>query len=185
GNYTWSHFADAQPPRYQYFPGANGIIDRRPIGFPIAKDLTDEYTLADGDQRHRANVNGIWDIGKGIQVSGLYFYGSGNRFGTSSGVDRRDQQMGDQRVLADGSIMPRNAIVGKPTHRVDMRLQKRISLHGRRPIDGLFEVFNVFNHANYGSYTTNFANAAYAKPAFNTNIAYQPREVQLGFRLAF
>ena len=92
---------------------------------------------------------------------------------------------GPNRLRADGSIVPRNNLVGRPLHRVDMRLQKRISLHGRRSIDGLFEVFNVFNHANYGSYTTNFANAAYGKPAFNTNIAYQPREVQLGFRLAF
>ncbi len=185
GVYTLSWFRDAQPPRYQYFLGSNGIIDRRPIGFTVQPDLTDEYTLADGDQRHRANVNGIWDLGYGVQLSGLYFYGSGARFQTSSGVDRRDQQMGDQRVLADGSIMPRNAIVGKPVHRVDMRLQKRIALGGHRSIDGLFEMFNVFNHANYGSYTTNRANAAYGQPAFNSNIAYQPRELQFGFRLAF
>jgi hypothetical protein len=41
------------------------------------------------------------------------------------------------------------------------------------------------NHANYGSYTTNASNAAFGQPAFNANIAYQPRELQLGFRLAF
>ena len=92
--------------------------------------------------------------------------------------------MGDQRVLADGLIMPRNDIVGKPIHRVDMRLQKKISLGGHRSIDGLFEMFNVLNHANYGSYTINKSNAAYGKPAFNGNIAYQPRELQLGFGLA-
>jgi hypothetical protein len=124
-------------------------------------------------------------MGHGLQLSGLYFFGSGARFLTSSGVDRRDQQMGDQRVLADGSIMPRNSLVGKPIHRVDMRVQKRIALGGHRSIDGLFEVFNLFNHVNYGSYTTNRANAAYGQPAFNANIAYQPRELQLGFRLAF
>jgi len=40
-------------------------------------------------------------------------------------------------------------------------------------------VFNVFNHANYGSYTTNENNANYGKPSFNSNLAYQPRMLQL------
>ena len=47
------------------------------------------------------------------------------------------------------------------------------------------ELYNLFNHANYGSYTTQQSNAAYGRPAFNSNVAYQPRIVQLGFRLAF
>jgi len=34
--------------------------------------------------RQRAVVNGIWDIGQGVQVSGVYFFGSGERFRTSS-----------------------------------------------------------------------------------------------------
>jgi hypothetical protein len=46
-------------------------------------------------------------------------------------------------------------------------------------------VFNLFNHANYGSYTINESNANYGQPAANTNLAYQPRMVQLGFRTTF
>ena len=83
-------------------------------------------------------------------------------------------------------LLDRAQLVGKPLHRVDMRLQKRISLGGRRNIDGMFEVFNLFNHANYGSYTTTFSNAAsYGKPSGNLATAYQPRILQLGFHLAF
>ena len=83
-------------------------------------------------------------------------------------------------------LLDRAQLVGKPLHRVDMRLQKRISLGGRRNIDGMFEVFNLFNHANYGSYTTTFSNAVnYGKPSFNTATAYQPRILQLGFHIAF
>jgi hypothetical protein len=48
---------------------------------------------------------------------------------------------------------------------------------------GVVEVFTLFNHANYGTYVTQESNAAYGKPAFNSNIAYQPRTLQLGFRL--
>jgi hypothetical protein len=46
-------------------------------------------------------------------------------------------------------------------------------------------VFNVFNHANYGAYTTVETNRNYGQPAQNTNVAYQPRMMQLGFRLTF
>ena len=49
----------------------------------------------------------------------------------------------------------------------------------------MIEVFNVFNHENFGSYTTAGATRLYGQPSFNANIAYQPRIVQLGFRLAF
>ena len=82
--------------------------------------------------------------------------------------------------------LDRAQLVGKPIHRVDMRLQKRISLGERRNLDGIIEVFNIFNHANYGSYTTTFSNAAnYGKPSFNQATAYQPRILQLGFHFAF
>ena len=83
-------------------------------------------------------------------------------------------------------LLDRAQFVGKPIHRVDMRLQKRISLGGKRNMDGLIEVFNIFNHANYGSYTTTFSNAAnYGTPSFNAATAYQPRILQLGFHIGF
>jgi hypothetical protein len=125
-------------------------------------------------------------MGAGFQLSGLYFYGSGERFDTDTGVDRRDQGgSGEQRLRADGSIMPRNAIVGGPIHRVDLRLQKRLSLGGNRSVAGILEIFNLFNHANYGSYTTNESSSSYSQPAYNSNIAYQARMMQLGFRIVF
>ncbi len=158
-----------------------------------------EYTLAGstsgggfqqgGDQRQRAVLNGIWDIGRGVQLSGVYFFGSGERFRTTFGSDIRDEAGGSpvtlQRYRRDGTIVPREGLVGQPIHRVDMRLQKRIPLGERRQVFGIFEVFNLFNHANYGSYTTNENNANYGKPSFNDNLAYQPRMLQLGFRTTF
>jgi hypothetical protein len=46
-------------------------------------------------------------------------------------------------------------------------------------------VFNLLNHENFGSYTTVESNANYGRPEANPNVAYQPRMLQLGFRLAF
>ena len=81
--------------------------------------------------------------------------------------------------------MPRNNLVGKPIHRVDLRVQRRFGLGGRAGVDGILEVFNLFNHENYGSYVTAESNRNYGKPSFNNKVAYQPRMLQLGFRVAF
>ena len=185
-NYTLSGFWDANYVRDQFYIGDDGFIARRPIGFALARDLGGEYTLAAGDQRHRAIVNGIWDLGYDVQLSGIYFFASGERRLTNTGQDLR-QQGGvgaEQRLRGDGTIVPRNTLVGDPIHRVDLRLQKRVVL-GRATLAGLVEVFNLFDHANHGSYVTNESNAQYGRPASNANIAYQPRMLQLGFRTTF
>ena len=171
--YTLGFFKDGLPVRPQWYLGPDGVMARRDVGFPLAADLGGAYGYAGsdvgggfgqaGDQRHRAVLNGVWDIGYGVQVSGIYFYGSGERFATNTGVDRRGEganAASELRLRADGTIIPRAAIVGEPIHRFDIRLQKRLALGPRMTIDGLFEVYNLFNHANYGSYTTNESNAA-------------------------
>jgi hypothetical protein len=91
------------------------------------------------------------------------------------------------QTTADGRfLVDRSQLVGKPIHRVDMRIQKRINLGGRRNLEGMVEVFNILNHQNYGSYTTTFSNAAnYGKPAFNSATAYLPRILQLGVHFTF
>ena len=157
-----------------------------PLAFNLAPDLGGDYTLAATDQRHRAVFNGIWELGYGFQLSGLYFYGSGYRFATSWGGDLRNLgNAGAARLRTNGTIVPRNNLVGEPIHRVDMRIQRRFRIAGRAGVDGILEVFNLFNHENYGSYTTVEPNAQYGTPSFNNNVAYQPRILQLGFRSTF
>ncbi len=140
-----------------------------------------------GDQRHRAVLNGVWDLGLGIQASGIYFYGSGERFATVTGQDRLDEgsvAASEQRLNANGTILPRAGIVGRPIHRLDTRVQKRIRA-GHLTLDGMFEVFNLFNHENFGSYVGNASSPLFGQPSFNGNVAYQPRMMQLGFRIGF
>ena len=153
----------------------------------MAKDIAGEYGLAATDQRHRAVFNGIYAPGFGIQVSGLYFYGSGARMAKRYGSDIRDvgfNLMATQRLRPDGSFIPRNNFVGLPIHRVDLRVQKSIVLGGRT-ISGIVDVFNVFDRANYGSYTLTETSASDGKPSYNSNLAYQARMLQFGVRLAF
>ena len=185
GTYTLSFLKDDNGTPCQIVPQADGPVCE-PITFALQPDLGNEYGYAVNDQRHRAVLNGIWQMGGGFQLSGLYFFGSGERRATTFGGDRRNQGGGASgRVRPDGTIVPRNNFVGEPIHRVDMRVMKQFSLGGNRTIEGGLEVFNVFNHENYGSYTTAESNRNYGRPEFNNNNAYRSRSMQLGFRFAF
>jgi hypothetical protein len=186
GNYTLSMLRDAGPgPRQR---GASGLPE--PVPFPVASDFGGDYVQSAGDQRHRAVLNGIWEVGLGFQVSGLYFYGSGERLETRYGVDLRGigtsaSNSCECRLRPDGTIAPRNNFVGEPVHRLDVRLQRRFRLGGRAAIDGILELFNALNHANFGSYNTNEVQANYGRPSQSNLVAYAPRMLQLGFRFAF
>jgi hypothetical protein len=195
--YTLAFFKDGLPPRQQWYLDSNGVLAHRPVGFQLAPDLGGDYDYAGsnvgggfgqaGDQRHRAVLNGVWDLGMGVKDSGSYVCGSGERFQTLTGRDRRDEggtNASEQRLLADGTIIRRNGIVGSAIHRVDTRLQKRVRA-GHVTLDGMFEVFNLFNHKNFGSYVTNVSAQNYGQPTFNANLAYQPRMMQLGVRVGF
>lgn len=174
--YTLSKFTDFYPQPYS---------GRSVVPFPVAPDLGNEWALAEGDQRHRAVFNTIWDFGHGLQLSGLYHFGSGQRFLTNYGADLRSSGNYSLRLRPDGTLVPRAAIVGEPIHRVDLRALKRFRLYRRTTVEGSIEVFNVFNHANYGSYVTAEANPLYGQPTQNIGAAYQPRMAQVGFRVTF
>jgi len=149
-------------------------------------DIGNQRSLTFTDQRHRAVVNGIYDVGHGFQVSGIYFYGSGLRDQIVCGCDARGLQIGSiDRLRLNGTIIPRDSFVGQPIHRVEMRLLQRIPLHGKANLAGSLEVFNLFNRKNYGAYTLNESSSQFGNPASSTNLSYAPRTVQLGFRFTF
>jgi hypothetical protein len=182
--YTLSGFWDATNVyRADQFPAI-------PPGFVPAPDIGGEYSLAVGDQRHRAVFNGIWEPGYGFVISGLYFFGSGLRYATTYGGDLRNTgNVSSGRLRPDGTIVPRNDLVGAANHRVDLRVQKRFGIVGRAGVEGFAELFNVFNHANYGAYVTAESNARYGQPTTGSTtaglIAYGPRVGQLGVRFTF
>ena len=180
--YTLSALRDADPSPIQW----NGSTFEA-VPFKTQPDLGGEYGLAATDQRHRAVFNGVWER-SGFQVSGLYFFGSGYRFHTNWGTDLR--QIGGARPNAlrlrpNGTIVTRNNFVGKPIHRVDLRIQQRVPLRGRAGIDAILEVFNVFNHTNYGRFVTSENSSNYGRPQQSSLASYAPRTLQLGFRFAF
>ena len=181
GNYLVSRIKDSLPNPVSGLTG--------PVSFRVAPDLGEEYGPAETDQRHRTTLNAIWDVGYGFQVSGLVFYASGQRLQANPGnTDVRDLgATGDypSRRRSNGDLVPRNGIKGPDHRRVDVRLQQRIPIGPRLRLDGQLEIFNVFNRFNYSTIQLNELNILYGQPVENNNIAYRPRVLQLGFRLAF
>ncbi len=155
------------------------------VPITLRPDLGPDSGPAVGDQRHRAVFNGIFQLPYGLQASGLYFFGSGKRFSTTYGGDLANSGGATSRQRPDGTIVPRNNFVGQPLHRLDVRLLRHFQIRGALKIDGMIEVFNAFNHVNYGSYVTSESSAVYGRPQQNVDVAYQPRMLQLGFRIVF
>jgi hypothetical protein len=174
--YTLSSFRDYVP------PPTSGLAL---VTFPVPEDIGNNWAYAQGDQRHRAVFNGIWELPFELQLSGLYMYGSGQVFPTNYGADLRNSGNAFLRLRPDGTIAPRDGVRGNPIHRTDLRVVRRFRIQQGLRAEASFEVFNVFNHVNYGNYVTVEASSLYGQPVQNLNVAYLPRMLQLGVRVMF
>jgi hypothetical protein len=156
------------------------------VPFETSPDLGGEFTLGSTDQRHRAVFNGIWQVGRGFQVSGLYYLGVGERAQHVYGGDLRGigggagaQALRRQRLRPDGTIIARNSFTQPRRQRVDLRVQQRVPIRGRVAIDGIVEVFNAFNSPNWT------LNSDQANRLYNTRTAGENRTAQFGVRVTF
>jgi hypothetical protein len=168
---SWFYDQESQP-----------VSGRTLVPFAVQDDLggPGSYGLAATDQRHRAVLNGIWEVGHGFQVSGLHYLGAGIRSATNYGGDVRvTGGTFSARLRPDGTTVPRNAFIQPAQNRTDIRVQQRIPLSGRLAIDGIAEVFNVFNNPNY-SIDTQESSGTYLQSTSGQN-----RTAQVGFRLTF
>jgi hypothetical protein len=151
-----------------------------PVPFATAPDLGNDWALSEADQRHRFVFNGIWEVGRGLQASGLVYYGSGIRDEAIYGGDVR-QTGGEfsRRLRPNGTLVDRNSFIQPDEKRVDFRLQQRIPLGGRAAVDAIAEVFNVFNANNFILVNEE------ASPNYNRPAVGQTRTMQFGFRVTF
>ena len=163
-----------------------------------------EWARSTEFQRHTLRLNGIWRTIWDISLSGAYLYGSGNYYQTNfaanpfghGGTTRYvtapttvSEAVADRfdgpTSFAIGDVVPRNALAGLALHRVDLRMSKDINLPGGVRLTGIAEVFNAFNHENYGAYNGQVNSTTFGEPRQNLLNAYQPRVMQLAFRVGF
>ena len=174
--YTLSGLWSAEGRPFMGVPGA----EPQPIPFDVAADLGGEWSFAESDQRHRAVLSGIWQVGRGFQVSGLHYLGAGNRDETNYGGDRRGLGAGgEQRLRPDGTIVPRNSFIQPAQNRTDLRIQQRVPLPGRVSIDIMADAFNLFNRPNWRVETQE------SSLDFGERVEAQYRSMQFGFRVTF
>ena len=165
----------------QPFQGVTGSVPVE-VPFELAQDLGGEWSFAEGDQRHRMVLNGIWQVGHGFQVSGIHYTSAGDRSATSYGGDLRVLGAGSverQRLRPDGTITPRNDFTQPARNRTNLRIQQRVSLPHRIAIDVMAEAFNVFSQENF-TINAQENNAQYLKAILGEN-----RTMQFGFRVTF
>ena len=177
--YTLSRFTDCDPSPVFGLP-------TEALDVAWASDLGGECGLARGEQPHRAVFNGIWEAPGSVQLSGLYFYGRGQRLLTSYGPDLRDRGNAytPNRLRPDGTLVARNDFVGRPIHRVDLRAVRPIRV-GPVQLELSVELFNVLNRDNFGAYTTNESSPSFGNPRQTLLVAYVPRTMAVGFAVDF
>ncbi|HEY8559689.1 MAG TPA: TonB-dependent receptor [Pyrinomonadaceae bacterium] len=152
-------------------------------------DLRGERGLSDNDQRHRLTLSGTFSaperiengfLGRAIRgfaLSYIFTYASRLPYNVLAGAD----------LNGDTNLNDRPAGVGRNTGRgfdyasLDLRLARRFEMTERLNLELLAEGFNLFNRANYSVPNNTITSVSFAKPT----LAFDPRQIQVGFRLNF
>jgi len=113
----------------------------------------------------------------------VFFAGSSRPINTRTNLDPFGTGIG--RWLASGATIPRNSErTPKNDYKLDLRVSKIVTA-GKVRLQGIVEAFNVFNTENLTGYNGVLGSLTYLQPASSTDIFYQPRQVQLGFRVSY
>jgi hypothetical protein len=147
-------------------------------------NLADEWAFSASDQRHRFVANGVSRLPWDVSVSAILFAGSKRPINTRTNLDPFGTGTG-RWLDATGRTIARNSErTRKNDYKLDLRLSKDVVLRRVR-LQGLVEAFNVLNTENLTNYNGVFGSLTYLQPAPSTDIFYQPRQVQLGFRVTY
>lgn len=113
----------------------------------------------------------------GFQASYIFTYASKLPFNVLAGSDLNGDSNSNDRPVGIG----RNTGRGFDFASFDLRLSRRFQLTEHFNLELLAEGFNLFNRANYSVPNNTITAATFGKPT----AAFDPRQVQFGFRLNF
>jgi hypothetical protein len=157
-------------------------------------NLRGEKGLSDNDQRHRLTFNGTFNtpvslenkfarkaLG-GFQVSYIFTYASRLPFNVLAGSDLNGDSNNNDRPRGLG----RNTGCGFDFASFDLRLARRFAVTEKLNLELIAEGFNLFNRANFSVPNNNFGAGATPPATFGQpTAAFDPRQIQVGFRLNF
>jgi len=156
------------------------------------------------DQRHRFIGNAVLTLPYRVQASAIYFVGSPRVISPATNLDPfglgytgRWLEAPAQCPCAGTTVARNSARTGNFTwadgtagsswdHKLDLRFAKSVKLQ-HVTLQGMLDLFNVLNTRNTeaSNYTTNYFSRTYLRPSSSTNLFYQPRQVQFGFRVSY
>ncbi|MCU1325090.1 MAG: hypothetical protein JWN34_460 [Bryobacterales bacterium] len=189
-NYTWSHATDETTDYNSDFEPNNQFCrrcDRASSSFDERHKLVAYAILKSSPERHTVLRNWVF--------SPIYQYHSGRPFNLLvGGADLNN----DRHNTTDRPpYVGRNTGLGPAFWTFDTRLQRTILLNEKLRLNLMFEAFNLFNRLSYQS-VNNTVGATFAPTSAVTGrpdrtptdslgftSAFDPRRIQLGFRLAF
>lgn len=157
-------------------------------------NLRDERGLSDNDQRHRLTLSGSFNTptpGKGsflrqiyggFQLSWIFTYASRLPFNVLLGSDRNADTNNNDRPVGIG----RNTGRGFDFSSFDMRVSRKFSFTERMNLELLVEGFNLLNRSNFSVPNNTFGPGTSPLATFGRpTTAFDPRQIQLGFKFAF
>lgn len=157
-------------------------------------NLRGEKGLSDNDQRHRLTLSGTFNtpvslenrfarqaLG-GFQLSYIFTCAARLPFNVLAGSDLNGDSNNNDRPRGLG----RNTGRGFDFASLDLRLARRVHLTEQLKLELIAEGFNLFNRANFSVPNNNFGTGATPPATFGQpTAAFDPRQLQVGFRLNF
>ena len=122
-----------------------------------------------------------WDI----QVATIFFVGSPRPINTRTNLDPFGMGATGRWLDATGRTIARNSErTPENDYKLDVRFSKTVAI-GRVRLQGMLEAFNILNTENLTGYNGLYGSNTYLQPASSTEIFYQPRQLQFGFRVTY
>jgi hypothetical protein len=157
-------------------------------------DRAAEWGRSDNDQRHRLTLNGTVKLPPArngpfltrlygdFQLGWIFTYASRLPFNIVTGSDRNGDTTNNDRPAGVG----RNTGRGFDYASLDLRLSRTFSFSDKIRLELLVEGFNILNRSNFSVPNNTFGTGLTPLPAFGRpTAAFDPRQVQVGFRLDF
>ncbi len=130
------------------------------------------------DARHRLNLTGIFELPLGLRLSSIIRYHSAYPYNVTLGYDANK----DGQILDYEEGINRFSGRGKDFFTIDARILKDIRWE-KLKFELFVDIFNLTNRVNFyaNSYIGNKMSGNFGEPT----MAYDPRLIQLGFRIHF
>jgi len=179
-SYTWSHALDNVDPD---IPQQNPN-DPRNTGYA-------EYGPAIFDQRHRFVISVVYAAPYKFNVGGIATLASGLPYNITTGsTNSGDNGATTDRPVVNGSVIRRNAGLGRPIYEVSPYVERPIQFSERVALNLRAESFNIFNHPNFVGYNSVYGNtttppATFGLPSTGITAQLPARSFQFSAKLTF